>query len=232
MGGYYLVRRGDLSPSLGSGILPSSFISVSPHISEVIPDSWILGWGDDPASDEYRQLLGLNQSQFEELQIQFNKHFQRHEFGFPNVFLSLDLARKFFRTFSEHLSQFCLLGVALHEENLDSFIEEHRPASDIGEAGVRRKLRAQEPVSQSRKIRGYEVLGFDGAAFCSFVCNSLQKDYQQELEIDFNPNGLISDYDEAKLAARYTMRDDVGAEPYSWYPWLILEYSLENLGSG
>jgi hypothetical protein len=76
-------------------------------------------------------------------------------------------------------------------------------------------------------FRGFEILGHDDASFCSFVCNALERDYDKALGIALNTNGLINSYQDAVRAADYTMRDEVGAEPLLWQPWLVSEYALK-----
>ncbi|NIS78942.1 MAG: hypothetical protein GTO14_01670 [Anaerolineales bacterium] len=227
IGGYYLVQGTETEEWMDSRFIPTPFWSVSSHLCEIFPDTWILGWNNDSESDKYRRLLGLDEIAFQHLQAEFTSLFEQGSFGFPNVFFNPEIALDFHSQYLSHLSHLKLLSIALDEKYWASFIEENEPHQGTGESGIRAMLRARKIYSDQGRFRGFEVLGFDGANFCSFVCNSLEIDFHQKLEIVFNPNGLIGDYEMAKRAATYTMKPEVGAEPYVWHPWRITEHSLE-----
>ena len=71
---------------------------------------------------------------------------------------------------------------------------------------------------------GYEVLCWDIGGFHSFICNGLEKDYEEKLQLIFNENGFFNELDSAVKAVEYTRRDEVGAEPGYWAPFkLVLE---------
>lgn len=228
IGGYYLIQGVARADWMDSALLPSPFWSVSRCICRSWPDSWIFTWTTDSRSQQqrqqFREVLGLDEAGFQLLQEKFDELLNRDAFGFPNVFYSLHLARDFYSEFLSHLPNVRLLSAALPEVYVDTFIEEYTPGQGIGESGVRRKLREHIPIESHSRFRGFEVLGFNYANFCSFVCNSLETGYHTRLGIAFNQNGLIDQYEEAARAAEYTNQNEVGAEPYWWLPWLISEY--------
>jgi hypothetical protein len=171
--------------------------------------------------------LRQDEASFHQLQQEFDRLLDNGEFGFPNVFFSVALARNFYSKYLRHLPDVKLLSIALPEDCWEVFIQEFAPAGNVAENGVRQKLRARCPLEPEASFRGFEILGHDYASFCSFVCNSLERDYDKELGITLNANGLISSYKHAVRAADYTMLDEVGAEPLLWHPWLISEYALK-----
>jgi hypothetical protein len=161
------------------------------------------------------------------MQLEFDAFLENDKFGFPNVFFDLQLAQRFCSQYLQHLSEVKLLSIALRAEECANFITHYTPPPQVAENGVRRKLRAGQSIEEQAQFRGFEILGHDGASFCSFVCNSLEKDYHEKLGIRFNQHGLIDYYIDAQRAANYAMLDEVGAEPYLWHPWAISEYPLE-----
>lgn len=62
--------------------------------------------------------------------------------------------------------------------------------------------------------------------FHSYLCNSLEDDYDKEFGFRLNSNGFISTIDEAKKLAEYTNQDTVSAEPVLWLPWVIVKYNF------
>ncbi len=60
------------------------------------------------------------------------------------------------------------------------------------------------------------------------MCNSLETDYSTKLNISFNRNGLIDNFEDAEKAADFTNSPEVGAEPVLWQPWAIIEITEAN----
>ena len=75
--------------------------------------------------------------------------------------------------------------------------------------------------------RGYEVLGFDGAAgFDSFRCNSLEGDFEHLFGVQFNRWGLIDDGRAAARCAEYANSPEVSTCAVAWHPWLVVEHDI------
>jgi len=211
-------------------LLPPMLWSASTHICKSLPDAWVFTWTADKHSvterETYRNSLNLSQNKFLEMQTWFDALLNEDLFGYPNVFFDLEYARLAYHRFFQ-IPNVKLLSIALSEIFVDDFIEEFTPGPGIGENGVRKKLRQKVALEEDGQFLGYEILGHDYANFCSFLCNSLEKEYQTGLGIAFNEFGLIQTYGDALKAAEYTMRPDVGAEPLSWHPWRVSKYTLD-----
>jgi hypothetical protein len=218
---------------MDENLLPLMFWTVSRCICESLPDSWVLTWVSDEASlkkrEFFRNLLRMSQHVFAALQARFDDLLQDDRFGFPNVFFDLDPARDFYTRYLQRLPDVKLLSIALPEIYWAEF-KEFTPPDGAAENGVRKKLRERKMLESEALFRGFEILGYDCASFCSFVCNSLEGEYHTKLGITFNSNGLIDDYEHAVRAADFTMLDEVGAEPLLWRPWLVSEYPLTTQG--
>lgn len=228
IGGYYLIQATESKKWMNEKFFPPLIWSASRHICEIYPESWILPWAsDDVSAKENQEILELDDAEFKALQLEFNNLFNQDEFGFPNVFLSLAVARNFHGRYLKHLSNIKLLSIALADEYWEEFIQETEPGKNMGEPGIRIKLRSRHSVEPEAMFKGFEVSGYDHGQFCSYICNSLQEDYSKKFGISLNKNGFIESYDDARKAADYTMLDETKAEPYLWFPWLISEYSME-----
>ena len=234
IGGYYLVQGTQRKDWMDENLLPPVFWSVSRCICEIRPDSWVFTWVTEQTARQrkaMRERLQLGERDFYEMQARFDRLLDDDAFGWPNVFLDADLARDFYATYLRHLPDIKLLSIALPDVYWTAFIEETAPPENVGESGVRRMLGKRQALGASASARGFEVLGFDGAGFHSFVCHSLETDYDTRLQITLGPNGLIEDYEDAVRAAEYTALDKVGAEPELWRPWLVSEHSLGSVRS-
>lgn len=231
IGGYYLIQATESKKWMNEKFFPPLIWSASHHICEIYPDSWILSWVSDDVSAKERErnqeILKLDDDSFHALQLEFDDLFNKDEFGFPNLFLSLAVARDFQGRYLKHLSNIKLLSIALSDEYWEEFIQETVQGENMGEHGIRTKLRARRSVEPEAVFNGFEVLGYNHGQFCSYICNSLQEDYSKNFGISLNKDGLIEDYNDARKAAEYTMSDEAKAEPYLWFPWLISEYSTE-----
>ena len=231
VGGYYLIQGTEPKEWMNEKFFPPIVWSASHHICEIYPESWIFTWTSDDVSTKERErnraILKLEDDAFHSLQLEFDNLFNQNEFGFPNVFYSLTSARNFYKRYLKHLSNIKLLSIALADEYWEQFIQETVPGKNMGEPGMRMKLRARSNVEPEAMFRGFEVLGYDHSQFCSYICNSLEDDYSKKFSILLNRNGFIEDYNDAKRAAEYTRSEEAEAEPYLWLPWLISEYSVE-----
>ena len=171
---------------------PPLIWSASRHICEIYPESWILPWvSDDVSAKENQEILELDDAEFKALQLEFNNLFNQDEFGFPNVFISLVVARNFHGRYLKHLSNIKLLSIALADEYWEEFIQETEPGKNMGEYGIRTKLRARRSVEPEAVFKGFEVLGYDHGQFCSYICNSLQDDTRKNLAFPSTRTGLL-----------------------------------------
>ena len=230
VGGYYLIQGTEPKEWMNEKFFPPLVWSASHHICESYPDSWIFTWTSDEGSAKERErnqeILKLDNDAFHSLQLEYDNLFNKAEFGFPNVFYNPALARNFYSKYLSNLSNIKLLSIALADEYWEQFIQETIPGKNMGEHGIRTKLRASQSVEPEAMFRGFEVLGYDHGQFCSYICNSLQDDYSKKFGISLNKNGFIENYNDARKATEYTMSDEAKAEPYLWFPWLISEYSI------
>ena len=231
VGGYYLIQATESKKWINEKFFPPLIWSASHHICEIYPDNWILPWVSDDHSARERErnqeILKLDNNALHSLQLEFNNLFNKDEFGFPNLFLSLAVARDFHGKYLKHLSNIKLLSIALADEYWGEFIQETVQGENMGEHGIRTKLRARRLIEPEAVFKGFEVLGYNYGQFCSYICNSLQDIYSTKFRISLNKNGFIENYNDAQKAAEYTMSKEAKAEPYLWFPWLISEYSIK-----
>jgi hypothetical protein len=229
IGGYFLVQAVQSADWMNKSFLPARFWTVSKCICEIIPDTWVFSWASKSTTStvDYQDILKLDEEGFKSLQAWADEKFRKDELGWPNLFLNLETAKQFYVQYLRHLPDIKLLSIALPDSYWHEFIEENRPEPGMGEGGVYTKLQQRELLQGSVISRGFEILGDEwGGQFHSFVCNSLETAYAEQLNISLNQNGLIDSYEDAVKATNYTNLDEVGSEPALWQPWLISEYPL------
>ena len=126
-----------------------------------------------------------------------------------------------------HLEHLKLIAIATTARERDIFLAETHSENNQNDCrtGVELALRSRTIVDKGT-VLGYEILGYDCGWFCSFVCNSLEKDFVNRLGIKLNQYGLIPQYNLALIATEYTTRPTTGAEPVLWLPWTIIELDI------
>jgi hypothetical protein len=158
-------------------------------------------------------------------------HLDGGGFAWPNVFLNATAAREFHRRFVTTAVR--LLQMSLPEKMLESFLALTTPPpqqpgfAPVGSIGVHDALAQRVALAGLDGQRGFEVLGFDGAAgFDSFRCNALEDDFQRLFDVQFNRWGLIDDVDAAVHCAEFANGQGVSTCAIAWHPWLVMEHAL------
>jgi hypothetical protein len=226
-GGYYLVKGCETQEPMNKEILPAMIFSISSCVCKIYPDIWALSWvkNSEEEIEKVKTDLNLDNSGFFELQRYADLLFNSNKFGWPNVFFDINTPGEFYHKYMKDIPHIKLLGIGLSEEYVNKFLEKEKPLHGHGKPGVYENLSCHKYMETSKEL-GFEILGYDSGSFHSFICNRLETDYRDRLNIRLNENGLIESYDDAAHAAEYTMKDDVGAEPALWMPWVIYEYII------
>lgn len=230
--GYYLIN-GSHTICNTRPLLPKVFYSLSSCISDIYPGAWGHSWVKiTPKDKEEIQKLHISDSDFENLRTWVDEKFVSGEIGFPNVFISSQVARIFYNAFikNTNLKNIKLLGIGLHEGDAAEYLNEYstyyEKYQELGKSGIYLNLSKKEPIEQAGNFLGYEILGDSNNSFCSFACNGLEVDYAETLKIKLNKFGLIDSYADALRAVEFTIIDETGAEPVFWLPWAVYEYDL------
>jgi len=221
-GGYILTRR-VARPAYVAEFLPQRVLSASACICPSLPDNWSLLWKSIDAADREQEASEWG-ADLRDLDEWATQELAGGGIGWPNVIATLPGAQAFARRILPAPSEVVLLGVGLHESLVEQFELETTPRAGQAEPGVRSVLARREPLHAPGRRLGHEVLCYDWSAFHSWLCNGLEKSLAK-LGTATNGEGFIDDHSAAVAAAEYCARDDVGAEPGPWLPWLLVEYS-------
>jgi hypothetical protein len=122
-----------------------------------------------------------------------------------------------------------ILELALHLSLTDQFCYEAKQlprqsgSAPSGRQGILDAALKMQPVSEGGRVLGFEPLVYDYTLSHSWLCNSLDTLVAEQLNIRPNAHGFIDTFDEACKCIEYISREDVGAEPGLWLPWLIID---------
>lgn len=147
--------------------------------------------------------------------------------AFPGVFPSFDSAREFFTRLLAGSPELLILGIGLYGDYVADFLDfldKENSFPGARDCGVWQAVNQRNNPAPGGTILGFEVLGYEHGGFHSWLCNDLQSNANREFGIQPGDLGLLCTFDEAKQVAEYAARDDVGAEPALWMPWLIVQY--------
>ena len=146
--------------------------------------------------------------------------------GWPRVFFASHDARAFAKRFLPRDQRFKLLGIGLPAGVVEQFLAEQAPGPSMGVPGVYKAVSNRVSLESGGGVLGWEVLCYDHGGFHSWLCNGLETNVAEKYGIRPNEAGFITSAPEASVAAEYCGRQDVGAEPGFWAPWLVVEYAL------
>lgn len=225
-GGYLFVRAASRPARPESGVLPRSIWTPTSCICELYPDYWALPWCNPSreAIDTAIRELGIRPAEFAPLQEWVEQQLELGGVGFPGVPLRLEVAQQFAARFLRAGPEIKLLGIGLPEAWVEDFLATGRPGPGEGTPGIHRAVASGEPLAPGGEPLGFEPLGYDHGSFHSFICNSLEKDYAEELHLPINEHGRFWELAACERAVEYTRLESTGAEPALWQPWLVVEY--------
>jgi hypothetical protein len=206
---------------MSSDLLPAFFATLSDCLSDFAFEFW---WNEENVAGATR--FGVAEERLADLISWYRIEFDRR-LGAPNVAFSIGVISEFVRSFVEDATGFVILGCGLSEDHRAQLLQGHRAAVGMGEYGVYEMLEANHRFEAGGTVLGFELISYEYGLEHSWICNSLEREVQSRLGISPNPNtGLLDPYEDAVVVADYMNRDDVGAEPGLWLPWLVVQYPI------
>ncbi len=233
--GFLVTRRVPRSEYNSAELLPATIVSASGDLATFIPDDWAIAWCGVQAKDRRADAaeLGIAADRVESVVARVTTLIaDDSRYGWPNICYSLQSAAEMARLAAPGGGGLTIIELGLAREDLPALLEASAPpepvpgVAEFGEVGVRRALRRGVPMMAGGRPLGFEPLCFDRGLGCSWLCNGLEVAVARDLGIRPNPAGLLGNADEARRAVAYISRDDVGAEPGLWLPWLLVEHSI------
>jgi hypothetical protein len=228
--GYLVTQPVVRPPQMSRELLPDRLLTASSCIARFVPDTWSLEW-TSTTGDERRKAareLGLDRAAVTALTRHVTDAFDENHFGWPNVVMSTEALVGLLRRLPT-TREWVALGLALRRDHVPGFLDENRPPEGTGAAGVYRLLAQRLALPEGGTNLGFEPLGFEvGGRPHSWLCNHLEVECFRALGIRPAASGLLETEDDAERVTAHISRDEVGAEPVHWLPWMILDYTAES----
>jgi hypothetical protein len=232
-GGYYLTIRRECAEWMPAEFTPESVLSASPCICNFFPDDWTIEWAsiDAATRSNKAQVFGIDAISLPAI-VAWGTGAISSVFGWMSALYSLDDARDVRMRFLPKEMDVVIFGLGLHESDTDAFLAVAKPPAaqpgqaPIGESGVYECVSARRKVVTGGHHAGFELLStYTGQITCSWLCNGFPTECARELGVRPNAEGFIPTRADALRCAEYINRNETGAEPGLWLPWLITTYS-------
>lgn len=206
---------------MSADLLPPTLVTLSGCLGGHAFEFWWNTENVDGAGE-----FGVPEERYSELIEWYREQFER-SLGAPDVAFTRAVIDQFVALFVGEASSLVVLGCGLSSEHA-SMLEVHQTPEDRGEYGVFEMLQRNLPLEAGGRVLGFEPMSYEYGLEHSWLCNSLEREVHAELGVSPDPEtGLLRTYEDGVRVAEYLSRDDVGAEPGTWLPWLVVEYPLE-----
>ena len=227
LGGYFIITPVVRPDYMDKQLIPDTILSASDCICDFHPEIDVLWGRSKEAKHQYIKRLNISQSTYEVMENWIGSKFEEGIFAYPQVFTTIELAKEFLHKYLSRLSDVKIIGIGLTEKYVDKFIEYEEPLNiQENQYGIEKLLLNRILVEEKdSKFMGYEILGYEFGAFHSYLCNGLEKDFNEHFKFRLNKNGFIPSPEDAARYCEYSNGEDVGTEPVLWLPWAIYEYT-------
>jgi hypothetical protein len=209
--------------------LPERIVSQSNCLKTDLTDVWLDAWREREGDMEtvYREAhdhFALDRKAVDTLCLwyQTNPDVDMH------AFRTVSAAEEVVRGLLPHRSDVVIVGVGLPRKYVNElFAGDTTGPVDGAPAGISElvldALRRDQPLAPGGVALGFEPIVLNGTLSCSWLCNGIDRDADDNLGIKTNASGLIEGLEEADRVVQY-IRDDGHAEPGLWLPWLLVRY--------
>ena len=230
--GFFITREVDRPDYLSTDLLPDRLVSASGCICSCMPDTWCIEWTQDSQEARLEDAAAFGLAS-EELSVIIDWVTPRfgESIRWPNIISELATAQELFQRFLDKVLGVRILELCLHQSMVQEFCTLAEPPppepgfAPVGRLGVHEILLEKRPPASGGMVLGFEPLVFDYMLSCSWLCNSLEKELAKALGIKPNQHGLLNSLSEATKGVDHISRDDVGAEPGLWLPWLLIDHT-------
>jgi hypothetical protein len=233
-GGYFITKYAQRDENRSPDLLPERLVSLSTHINGgMVSVYW--GWDLDRHGDE-AIAFGISAEKLPNFK-EWSNRTHEIDIGHPDVFYSLHAARQFIKAFLPIRDELVLIGAALPNSLVDTFLKENKQWGHDTNGqkydvliGVNYVLSKRESPPPGGNILGFEVVSYNVNLGCSWLCGNLERKMHQEFGIRPGQYGLIETFEDANKVYDWILEGEAKGEhrgePEPYYPWLIVRYSL------
>ena len=222
-GGYFLAKRVS-RPREFTDLMPDTFIRLSDCFTDIAPDTWAdkaYNYDEGERSAEAAK-FGIPAFAVPALVTEFTKAVALTHL--TNSFPTLAIAREFHRRCTDK-TLVVLLGIGLEPSLVASLRSQLHDDVNHG-YGLIERIDAQDPLSSSGSVLGYEPLGFEAMKFHSWLCHNAPVGAYERFGTRPNRAGFIGSFADAVHVTEHLKA--TGAEPAIWEPWLVVQYDCED----
>ncbi len=232
-GGYYLTRRVSRTEYMSPTLIPDKVLSASGCICEFFPDDWAIGWVTQSDEERTKEAahFGISATDLPGV-VEWATTTLSTAFGWPCSFYTLDAALEARAMFLPEALEIVVFGLGIHYSDVSDFVKAAEPPppkpgiAAMGKTGIYECVKRGERIAPGGRAAGFELLATAYALLtCSWLCNGLEKDCAAQLGVGTNQQGFVQTYADASRCAEFISRDETGAEPGLWLPWLLTIYS-------
>lgn len=220
-------RTDEFDPDLNC---PQIF-TLSDCLSEIIPNSLILNWGDSDITEGREKFLeetGLTRVTATQLEQELSRLYEAERLEYPNLFYSVEDARRIHQAFFGGASDWKIVAFGVPETHWEALSFACAAGADSAEVrGIGHALAKKREMPADQIFLGYDILNLElGELAHSFFCNAFHKDAKHAFGMELNPYGLIESESDATKLAKYCTLNDLG-EPGPWFPLALTMATAE-----
>ena len=220
-GGYLLVRPSTRDDEfMAADLLPRKILSLSSCLCDIALEYW---WNEENVADAAG--FGVSQDRLSELTRWYLEQFDTR-LGAPGVGYSVEVLREFVARFVPSATDLVILGAGVAPADSARLRSDYPVLPGRGKYGVYDMIERNLPLEPDGTVLGFEILSYEYGLEHSWLCNALERAAAERLDVIPNSRGFIGSYEEAASVAEYANREEIGAEPGLWLPWLVVRYPL------
>ena len=225
LGGYYIIYLKNDNEFLDSKVVWTVSNCINNLLASINSLTWVTSSEND--KNVIKNIIGINDNQFNILQNWIDQKFNDKEFTFSGTFKNIEVAREFIEKFVIKKENIKLMSIFLSEEYVEDFIKDNCD-SEQSEDEICSTVGLKIKEGNAGKLRGYDLLGYDmGGDFHSLHCHSLKNELIDKFKIRFNEYELISSYQDSVKVFDFFNNEQATVTPVRWDIWKIKEYELK-----
>ncbi len=225
--GYYIIRLTPRPDYLDKNLTPENLCNMSDCISDQFPGVYGLSWAEIEQNErlQWQKNMNLSREEYKELTKEFESAFDDENVGWSGVYQHLATAKYFFNKYL-NAKKWRILGTYTTAHYRSEFMQSEKEAGQKN--GQVMALEKEIPFTASpEKVLGFDILGFEMGGAHSFLCNNLEQQFFNKLNIQLNKSGLIDNWELAIAGSKYCNDPETPAETVFWLPWIITDETEE-----
>jgi len=229
IGRYALVEPFNRVGYMNVELINDVIVTNSECMTTILPSWWMFNSNLDEIKErtEFCIKYNMEHERMDELCKEITSLFEEKKLGYPNVIFDIYTARYLYNKYFSSFDNLKLIGIGLKKDEANLYIEHNKPkGKNEVELGIYQLLKRKETINCCSFL-GYEILGYDLGNLHSYLCNKLEVDLYEKLNMKPNKFGLFNSYEETLEACKF-IDEECEAENALWQPWIVCEFQLHD----